>query len=105
MKESLECIEDAESLLTNARYRSSVNRSYYSMFYAVLAVINTLELSTSKHTGAIFIFDKEFVKTGKFPKSTSKWFHDAFIKRQESDYLDFKEVKKEEAENILKNGK
>ena len=66
-------------------------------------MINTREISSSKHIGVISVFDKEFVKTGIFPKHTSKWIHEAFMKRQESDYLDFKEIKQEEAELILKN--
>lgn len=91
------------SLYKTFRYRSSINRAYYPMFYCALALINTREISSSKHSGVISIFDKEFVKTGEFPKYTSKWIHEAFMKRQESDYLDFKEITQEEAELVLKN--
>jgi len=43
-------------------------------------------METSKHSGVISLFDKEFVKTGSFPKEFSKWLHDAFTVRQRSDY-------------------
>ena len=42
--------------------RPSVNRSYYAMIYAVLALLALKRKETSKHSGAISIFDKEFVK-------------------------------------------
>ena len=47
--------------------RSIINRAYYSMFYAILALyINEgLNLKTSKHSVVISIFDKEFVHSGK----------------------------------------
>lgn len=48
--------------------RSVMNRLYYAMFYAVLALLQEKEMGTSKHSGAIALFDREFVKTGTFPK-------------------------------------
>lgn len=103
MKESKEALNDSKLLLDKASYRASVNRSYYSMFYAMVCLSYSIGVESSKHTHVISTFDKEFVKTRKFSKETSKWVHDAFKKRQESDYLDFKEVKKEESEIIYNN--
>ncbi len=87
MKESEESLKDAELLLHNKSYRSSVNRSYYSMFYGILALINTTGANISKHTGVISYFDKEFVKTEIFSKESSRLLHTAFELRQESDYF------------------
>ncbi len=56
------------------------------MFYAVLALLAARKEETSKHSGAIAIFDREFVKPGVFPKEFSRWLHDAFDLRQRSDY-------------------
>lgn len=105
LKEAEESLKDAELLLQNKSYRSSVNRSYYSMFYGILALINITGISISKHTGVISHFDKEFVKTGIFSKEFSKSLHSAFELRQESDYLDMKEVTLEETEAILLSAK
>jgi Uncharacterized conserved protein related to C-terminal domain of eukaryotic chaperone, SACSIN len=58
--------------------RSIVNRSYYAMFYAVLALFiqfNTPH-KTSKHSGVIGIFNKEFIHTGKLDARFSKMFYD-----------------------------
>lgn len=49
-----------------------MNRLYYAMFYAVLALLQEKEMGTSKHSGAIALFDREYVKTGLFPKEMSK---------------------------------
>jgi uncharacterized protein (UPF0332 family) len=105
LRESEESLRDAQLLFENKSFRSSVNRSYYSMFYGILALIQTTGGSISKHTGVISHFDKEFVKTGKFPRESSKFLHSAFELRQESDYLDMKEVSLKEAEAILQSAK
>ena len=105
LKEAEESIKESELLLNNKSYRASVNRFYYSMFYGILALINISGSSFSKHTGVISHFDKEFVKTGKFSKEYSKSLHTAFEIRQESDYLDMKEVSFEEAKNLFESAK
>ena len=39
-------------------HRSAVNRAYYAMFYAVLALLASRQLETSRHSGAISQFDQ-----------------------------------------------
>lgn len=73
--------------------RSVMNRLYYAMFYAVLA-------GTSKHSGAIALFDREFVKTGTFPKEMSKVLHRAFELRQKGDYMEETEVTADDVAEI-----
>jgi uncharacterized protein (UPF0332 family) len=80
--------------------RSVVNRLYYAMFYAVLALLQEKELGTSKHSGAIALFDREYVKTGLFPKEMSKALHRAFELRQKSDYMEEAEVAAEDVAEI-----
>jgi uncharacterized protein (UPF0332 family) len=72
--------------------RSVMNRLYYAMFYAILALQQEKEMGTSKHSGAIALFDREFVKTGTFPKDMSKALHRAFELRQKGDYMEETEV-------------
>jgi uncharacterized protein (UPF0332 family) len=69
------------------------------MFYAVSALLETRRLGTSKHSGAISLFDREFVKAGAFDKRLSKSLHRAFNLRQESDYSPEKSVSYESALN------
>lgn len=70
------------------------------MFYAILALIAAKGRGSSKHYGAISIFDKEYVKEDIFPKEMSKSLHKAFLLRQESDYKEFNIITKEETEEI-----
>ena len=77
-----------------------MNRLYYAMFYTVLALLQEKEMGTSKHSGAIALFDREYVKTGLFPKEMSKALHRAFELRQKGDYLEEAEVAAEDIAEI-----
>jgi len=80
-------LDDAKYLIDGGRSpQSIVNRSYYAMFYAVLALLQKSGNIPSKHSGAIGLFDKEFVKKDIFPKKLSKSLHRAFEQRQAFDY-------------------
>ncbi len=93
----------AKTLLDKKLIRPSVNCAYYAMFYAVLALLALGKKETSKHSGAIALFDREFVKQGVFKKDYSRWLHDAFDLRQRSDYAAEYQVSEEETEKTLKN--
>lgn len=98
-----ESLKDAQLLVdSGGSFRSIINRSYYVMFYAALALIAAKGTGSSKHSGAISIFDREYVKTGVFQKEMSKMLHKAFNLRQESDYKEFIIITKEEAHRIKK---
>jgi uncharacterized protein (UPF0332 family) len=73
------------------------------MFYAVLALLAQGKKETSKHSGAIAIFDRDFVKQGIFKKNYSRWLHDAFDLRQRSDYAAEYHASPEDAKITLKN--
>lgn len=75
------------------------------MFYVVLALITTTQLSTSKHSGVISLFDREFVKKGIFSKELSRSLHKAFDLRQTYDYGERIEVDKTLAEKTLNSAK
>lgn len=100
LKEAEETLLDAEKMLqAGLSPRSVINRAYYSMFYAVLALFINEETNprTSKHSGVIAIFDKQFVHTQKIDRRYSKMLHRMFDARQECDYKDLVEVTTEEA--------
>ncbi len=64
-------LEQAQAALDDAKYlidgnrspQSIVNRSYYAMFYAALALLQKICKAPSKHSGVISFFDKEFRRT------------------------------------------
>ncbi len=106
-------LEQAETTLADAKKmlaagispRSVINRAYYSMFYMVLALFlkTNTNLKTSKHSGVISLFDKEFVLTGKIDKIFSRMLHSMFDDRQEFDYRELVEVSQNDAVNGVRH--
>ena len=82
LEQAREALGDAQALYNQGRTpQSVVNRSYYAMFYAVLALLVTIDRGTSKHRGVIALFDQEFIKQNTFPKEMSAMLHRAFDMR------------------------
>ena len=105
LEQANESLEAATVLLEKGLIRPSVNMAYYGMFYAVLALLALEKKETSKHGGAIALFDRNFVKKGIFAKDFSRWLHDAFDLRQRSDYAALYRVSMDEAEKTLENAR
>jgi len=101
LEQADESLKAGRVLLDQGLFRPSVNRSYYAMFYSVLALLTTRQEETSKHGRAIALFDKEFVKTGTFSKEFSRWLHEAFDLRQRSDYSPQFQATEEDARRTL----
>jgi uncharacterized protein (UPF0332 family) len=101
-------LEQAQSALDDAKYlldgkrspQSIINRSFYAMFYAALALLQKIGKVPSKHAGVISLFDTEFALKGLFPKELSKDFHKAFELRQLSDYKVSESFSPEKANEI-----
>ena len=83
--------------------RSIVNRAYYAMFYAVLTLFihSDTPHKTSKHSGIIGIFNREFIHAGKLDARFSQMLYAVFDQRMESDYRDFSKVSEEDARNAV----
>ncbi len=102
-------MSQAETTLADARYllegerspASIVNRCYYAMFYATLALLQTAGRAPSRHSGVHGLFDTEFVLKGILPRELSQDLHRAFELRQTSDYKTMEPVPKESARELL----
>lgn len=53
MEEAHDALEEATILLHSQKARGALNRVYYAMFYAVLALLASRQLSASKHSGRL----------------------------------------------------
>ena len=103
-------LESARDMLRDARVLkenggspvSIVNRAYYSIFYAALALLVTADIEPNKHAGVLAKFDELFVRQGIFPKEMSRIIHHAFDMRQAGDYQKSKVITGEQAIEILK---
>jgi len=102
LRQADESLQEAEVLLKNGMsLRGAVNRIYYGLFYSALALLTTRKIGSSKHTGVLALFNKEFIKTGIFPVEMGKNIWKAFNMRQRGDYKEFEILKETDVKNIL----
>jgi len=97
LEQANETILDVELLVENKRYRSAINRIYYGMFYALLALGTAQKFETSKHSQLIGWFNKNFIYKGLIDTKYGKMFNKAFNRRTKGDYDSFVEFE----ENIV----
>jgi len=87
IQQAEESLEEAEYLFDGAKSpRSVINRAYYAMFYAILALLIFEKFSSSKHSGVLAYFNSHFVKTGKISKELGRAVNKAFDMRMRGDY-------------------
>lgn len=80
-------------------YRQAAGRAYYAAFYAILALLASRGLGASKHSAAVGLFDREFVKAGSFAPELSRDLHELFDLRQRADYREMFTVSPQRAES------
>ncbi|OGL42337.1 MAG: hypothetical protein A2042_05475 [Candidatus Schekmanbacteria bacterium GWA2_38_11] len=90
-------LNEAIDELSRNNFRLTVNRAYYSVFYAMRAFLATVNKDSSKHSGVISLFNQHFIKTGIVPEISFKAIQSLMDLRHEGDYQDFAEITKEEA--------
>lgn len=105
LEQADESLDSSQILLDNKKLRPSVSRSYYAMFYAVLALLTIEGLHTSKHSGAIALFNREFVKKGMINKEFSRWLQEAFDLRQRADYREMFSISQERSNRVLEHAR
>jgi len=76
-------------------------RIYYALFYEVMALLLTKDLSSAKHTGIRALFNEHFIKTGKVSVELGRFFSRMYDFRQKGDYADFVQFEKERMKEWL----
>ncbi|MHB1406386.1 MAG: HEPN domain-containing protein [Desulfitobacteriaceae bacterium] len=76
---------EGEKLLALGLYNGAINRFYYAAFHAARALLATKQLDSSKHSGVIALFNREFVKAGIVSKEAGKILSTTFSLRSEAD--------------------
>lgn len=79
-------LDTAELMLKNDKYRASLSRAYYAVFYATSALLLSKGIRRSKHSGVEAAFNRYFVKPGLFELKYSKIYRDSREARELSDY-------------------
>ena len=105
-KKAKQVLNSADMLMNLSEdYNSVVNRCYYAIFHAVRSILALERKDFEKHSAVISYFRREYIKTRLLPVEASDILGDAFNSRNESDYRDFFDVPKEEAEFAAKHSK
>jgi uncharacterized protein (UPF0332 family) len=81
-----DAVASAQYNLDGEFYGVAVNRAYYAFFYAATALLLTLDMTRSKHSGVLAAFREQFVKSGAFPIEDSQAYGEAFELRNITDY-------------------
>lgn len=103
MEKALENLNASKLLFDNNFMNESINRSYYSIFHSVRALIAFYNFDSKKHSGIISFFNKIFIKENLIDKKYSKIITKAFNLRNLSDYDDFYMILKSETLEQIKN--
>lgn len=100
-----EMLHAAKENIPIKQYRTSLNRSYYAVFHAMRAANCLLGFDSSKHSGVIAFFNKEYLKSDKLDRALSEIIKSSSYLREKSDYDDFYLASLSDAEMQLKGAK
>lgn len=98
-----EMLSASENNLKMGEYKTSLNRSYYAVFHAMRSANALKGFDSSKHSGVIAFFTKEYLKTEIMDRKLAVVIKESSLCREKSDYDDFYVAGREEAEVQLKN--
>ena len=98
-----EMLSASKGNLEIGQYKTSLNRSYYAVFHAMRSANALKGFDSSKHSGVIAFFTKEYLKTEILDRKLAVIIKDSSLCREKSDYDDFYVAGKTEAEEQLKN--
>jgi uncharacterized protein (UPF0332 family) len=71
---SLETLKEAKTMIGNKFWNASVNRIYYSCYYAVSALLLKKSIETNSHKGIRQMFGLHFVQEGLVAKEDGRFF-------------------------------
>ena len=100
LERAREYLADAQLLFKNKSFPSAVSRAYYAVFTLTMAVLLTLDLVRTKHSGVGDAFSEYFIREKRIEEEYKDIFIRAKQERELADYK-FKKYTDEEAQKIL----
>ena len=97
LREAQDSLRVAEHCLREELYKYSINRSYYSAFYAVKAVLALGTVDFKRHEDVIAYFNQHYVAAGIFERELGRKLATLKQLREKSDYDDFYIASREQA--------
>ncbi len=101
IKGAQDALQSAQYNLNGSFYGVAVNRAYYAFFYATTALLLTLDIARSKHSGVLAAFREHFVKPGTFSIQDSRAYGEAFELRNIADYEMLGQTDSDQAQDIV----
>lgn len=89
MERAKEMLVAAEENLKIGQYKTSLNRSYYAIFHSMRAANIVKGFDSSKHSGVIGFFNREYLKENLMDRQLSVIIKKSSFLREKSDYDDF----------------
>lgn len=105
LEQAKENIEEAEALYNIKKFKGANNRSYYSIFHSIKAILALEPIDFKRHKDVIAYFNKNYIHTEIFPKNMGHKIAKASTIREDSDYDDEFIVKREETEQQIETAK
>ncbi len=88
LERAKETLKSSILLYENKDLAGAINRAYYSIFYAIRAVLAVESMDFKRHKDVIAYFNKNYIKTEKFPRKIGSKIAQAQTIREDSDYDD-----------------
>lgn len=105
MERAKEMLVAAEENLKIGQYKTSLNRSYYAIFHSMRAANIIKGFDSSKHSGVIGFFNREYLKEEIMDRQLSVIIKKSSFLREKSDYDDFFIASKKDAQVQIENAK
>jgi len=103
LEQANQSLKAADILLKSGAYKDAANRSYYSIFHAMRAVLALDCYDSKKHSGIISEFNKRYIKKGLLSNECSEIIRKAFDVRNSSDYDDYYIISKDDVIQQIEN--
>ncbi len=101
LEQAKESLKVARNCIENEFYKDSINRSYYSAFYAIKSVLAYGTVDFKRHKDVVAYFNKEYVATGVFERELGRRLGTLKQIREKSDYDDFYIASRTKAEEQI----
>ena len=104
IEKAREAMGEATWCFDGEKYPAAVNRLYYAMYRACLALLVGEERVPVKHTAVIGLVNKKYVKENLLPKDVGRYLHRIQTARVEGDYKE-KVFNREDVKSLIDDGK
>lgn len=103
---SEEFLDDSRANLEQDRFRTSVDRAYYSIHYAAQALLVSRGIKAPRtHRGLVNVFGREVVNRGVLGKEFSSMLSQSLRDRMDSTYSPEAEIMRADAEGVLEDAR